>query len=128
MPVVKGNVLKISAPLRHGRTRDDVLFIDASAEGNYEKGKNQNVLRDIDIVRIVSTYEKCKTVDKYSYRASRKEIQGNDYNLNIPRYVDTFEEEELVDIDEVKKNIVDIENELAKIQSQMVKYMKELGL
>ena len=67
-------------------------------------------------------------MDKYSYRASRKEIQENDYNLNIPRYVDTFEEEELVDIDEVKKNIADIEKELAKVQSQMAKYMKELGL
>jgi type I restriction enzyme M protein len=113
---------------KKGRTRDDVLFIDASAEGNYEKGKNQNILRDIDIARIVSTYEKRKTVDKYSYRAFRKEIQENDYNLNIPRYVDTFEEEELVDIDEVKKNIADIEKELAKVQSQMAKYMKELGL
>ena len=113
---------------KKGRTRDDVLFIDASGEGNYEKGKNQNVLRDIDIARIVSTYEKRKTVDKYSYRASRKEIQDNDYNLNIPRYVDTFEEEELVDIDEVKRNIAGIEKELAKVQSQMAKYMKELGL
>ena len=114
---------------KKGRTRDDVLFIDASAEGNYEKGKNQNVLRDSDIARIVRTYEaRKKKVDKYSYRASRKEIQENDYNLNIPRYVDTFEEEELVDIDEVKKNIADIEKELAKVQSQMAKYIKELGL
>lgn len=114
---------------KKGRTHDDVLFIDASAEGNYEKGKNQNVLRDSDIARIVRTYEaRKKKIDKYSYRASRKEIQENDYNLNIPRYVDTFEEEELVDIDEVKKNIADIEKELAKVQSQMAKYMKELGL
>ena len=113
---------------KKGRTRDDVLFIDASAEGNYEKGKNQNILRDSDIARIVRTYETRKKIDKYSYRASRKEIQDNDYNLNIPRYVDTFEEEELVDIDEVKRNIAGIEKELAKVQSQMAKYMKELGL
>jgi type I restriction enzyme M protein len=113
---------------KKGRTRDDVLFIDASAEGNYEKGKNQNVLRDSDIARIVRTYETRKKIDKYSYRASRKEIQENDYNLNIPRYVDTFEEEELVDIDEVNCNIAGIEKELAKVQSQMAKYMKELGL
>ena len=113
---------------KKGRTRDDVLFIDASAEGNYEKGKNQNILRDSDIARIVRTYETRKQIDKYSYRASHKEIQENDYNLNIPRYVDTFEEEELVDIDEVKRNIVGIEKELAKVQSQMAKYMKELGL
>ena len=114
---------------KKGRTRDDVLFIDASGEGNYEKGKNQNVLRDSDIARIVSTYEARKEKeDKYSYRASRDEIRENDYNLNIPRYVDTFEEEELVDIDEVKRNIAGIEKELAKVQAQMAKYMKELGL
>ena len=106
-----------------------MLFIDASGDGNYEKGKNQNVLRDSDIARIVSTYEARKEKeDKYSYLASRDEIRENDYNLNIPRYVDTFEEEELVDIDEVKRNIADIEKELAKVQSQMAKYMKELGL
>ena len=114
---------------KKGRTRDDVLFIDASGEGNYEKGKNQNILRDSDIARIVSAYEARKEKeDKYSYRASRDEIRENDYNLNIPRYVDTFEEEELVDIDEVKRNIADIEKELAKVQAQMAKYMKELGL
>lgn len=114
---------------RKGRTRDDVLFIDASAEGNFEKGKNQNVLRDSDIARIVRTYEaRKKKVDKYSYRASRREIRENDYNLNIPRYVDTFEEEEPVDLDEVKRNIAGIEAELAEVQAQMAKYMKELGL
>ena len=60
--------------------------------------------------------------------ASRKDIADNDYNLNIPRYVDTFEEEELVDIDEVKQNIANIEAELAQVQAQMAKYLKELGL
>ena len=114
---------------KKGRTRDDVLFIDASGEGNYEKGKNQNLLRDSDIARIVSTYEAREAkVDKYSYRASRAEIRENDYNLNIPRYVDTFEEEELVDIDEVKRNIESIEAELSQVQAQMAKYMEELGL
>ena len=60
--------------------------------------------------------------------ASFDEIKENDFNLNIPRYVDTFEEEELVDIDKVQKNIADIETELAQVQAQMKKYMKELGL
>ena len=59
---------------------------------------------------------------------SRNEIRANDYNLNIPRYVDTFEEEELIDIDEVKQNIANIEAELAEVQAQMKKYMEELGL
>ena len=67
-------------------------------------------------------------MDKYSYRATRDEIRENDYNLNIPRYVDTFEEEELVDIDEVKQNIANIEAELAEVQAQMAKYLEELGL
>ena len=111
------------------RTRDDVLFIDASGDGNYERGKNQNILRDSDIARIVSTYEaREEKVDKFSYRAPRDEIRENDYNLNIPRYVDTFEEEELVDIDEVKQNIANIDAELAEVQAQMAKYLEEFGL
>ncbi|MCD7822456.1 MAG: type I restriction-modification system subunit M [Oscillospiraceae bacterium] len=114
---------------RKGRTRDDVLFIDASGEGNYEKGKNQNILRDSDIDRIVSTYEsRAENVDKYSHLASREEIRLNDYNLNIPRYVDAFEEEEIIDIDEVKRSIADIEAEITEVQAQMERYMKELGL
>ena len=113
---------------KKNRSRRDVLFIDASCEGNYEKGKNQNVLRNSDIARIVSTYEARETVDKYSYVASYDEIKDNDFNLNIPRYVDTFEEEELVDIDEVKQNIANIEAELAQVQAQMAKYLEELGL
>src|SRR5699024_4644373 len=78
---------------RKDRTRKDVLFIDASGEEHYEKGKNQNLLREQDIERIVETYEKRETIDKYSYVATLDEIKENDYNLNIPRYVDTFEEE-----------------------------------
>ena len=85
-------------------------------------------MRPCDIKKIVETYEARENVEKYSYRASRKEITDNDYNLNIPRYVDTFEEEEPVDIDEVKQNIANIEAELAQVQAQMAKYLEELGL
>lgn len=113
---------------RKGRTREDVLFIDASSEGNFEKGKNQNLLRDIDIDRIVRTYQAYETVEKYAYRALREEIRENEYNLNIPRYVDTFEEEELIDIDEVRANIANIDAELKEVQAQMDTYLKELGL
>ena len=113
---------------RKNRTRRDVLFIDASGDGYYEKGKNQNILRDSDIARIVSTYEAREATDKYSYVASFDEIKENDFNLNIPRYVDTFEEEELVDIDQVKQNIANIETELTVVQAQMQKYLEELGL
>ncbi len=113
---------------KKNRPQNDVLFIDASADGNFEKGKNQNILRDQDIKRIVDTYKARTNEDKYSYVASLEEIKENDYNLNIPRYVDTFEEEELVDIDEVKQNIANIETELAEVQAQMAKYLEELGL
>ena len=113
---------------KKNRTCRDVLFIDASGDGNFEKGKNQNILRDSDITRIVNSYQARQNEDKYSYVASFDEIKENDFNLNIPRYVDTFEEEELVDIDEVKRNIESIEAELSQVQAQMAKYMKELGL
>ncbi|MBP5092479.1 MAG: type I restriction-modification system subunit M [Abditibacteriota bacterium] len=110
------------------RRTNDVVFIDASGEGNYEKGKNQNILRDCDIEKIVAAYRERKDIDKYCHVAAREEIVENNYNLNIPRYVDTFEEEELVDIEEVKKNIADIEAELAEVQAKMKKYMEEMGV
>lgn len=115
-------------------TNNKVLFIDASGEGRYEKGKNQNILRECDVKKIVDTYVQYKTdihyedEPKFSHVATLEEIAENDYNLNIPRYVDTFEEEELIDIDEVKQNIANIEVELAEVQAQMKKYMEELGL
>lgn len=113
---------------KKNRTRRDVLFIDASGDGNYEKGKNQNILRDSDLEKIIDVYNSRENTDKYSYVASYDEIKDNDFNLNIPRYVDTFEEEELVDIDEVKAGIASIEAELAEVQAQMKKYLDELGL
>jgi type I restriction enzyme M protein len=113
---------------RKGRTRKDVLFIDASGENHYEKGKNQNKLREQDIKKIVETYEKREAIDKYSYVAAINEIKENDYNLNIPRYVDTFEEEEPVDLVAVKENIGNIKKEIQEVEAQMEKYLKELGL
>ena len=113
---------------KKNRVRKDVLFIDASSDGNFEKGKNQNILRDCDISRIAETYKSRETVEKYSYLAGKEEIEENDYNLNIPRYVDTFEEEAPVDIDEVKGEISVIENEIAEVQAKMNEYLKELGL
>ena len=95
---------------------------------HYEKGKNQNKLREQDIEKIVETYEKRETIDKYSYVATLDEIKENDYNLNIPRYVDTFEEEEPVDMEAVKENIANIKKELQEVEAQMEKYLKELGL
>ncbi|WP_411680222.1 type I restriction-modification system subunit M [Clostridium thailandense] len=113
---------------KKNRRRNDVLFIDASGEGHYEKGKNQNKLREEDLKEIERVYDSYETIDKYSYVASLEEIKENDCNLNIPRYVDTFEEEEMIDMDEVAKNITNIKLELAEVEKQMTQYLNELGL
>ena len=105
---------------------DNILFIDASNE--FEKGKNQNNLTNEQVEKIVKTYEDRETIDKYSYVASMEEIKENDYNLNIPRYVDTFEEEKPIDIEAVSKRIECIDNEIADIDSELAVYLKELGL
>ncbi|MCM3225756.1 type I restriction-modification system subunit M [Terribacillus saccharophilus] len=110
------------------RNRKDILFIDSSAAGNFKKGKNQNKLREQDIEKIVRIYDKRETVDKYSYVATIDEIEGNDYNLNIPRYVDTFEEEEEVNMVILKDKILNIKQELSEVEKQMDKYLYELGL
>jgi type I restriction enzyme M protein len=103
----------------------DVLFIDASNE--FENGKNQNRLRNEDVEKIYKTFSEWTTVDKYSHIATLEEIQENDYNLNIPRYVDTFVEEEPVDIVETQKEIVELKAKLNKVESQMEVYLKEMG-
>jgi type I restriction enzyme M protein len=113
---------------KKNRKTHNIFFIDASGEGNYEKGKNQNILRPEDIEKIVTTYHKHKVIEKYSYEATFDEIRENDFNLNIPRYVDTFEEEEEVDIKAVKAEIAGIEAELVEVQAKMAKYMEELGV
>lgn len=103
-----------------------ILFIDASRE--YENGKKQNKLRDMDIAKIVSTYKHFTKIDKYSHLATLEEIKANDYNLNIPRYVDTFEAEEEIDIKAVQQEIKRLEGELATLKTEMEGYLKELGL
>lgn len=113
---------------KKNRGTHDVLFIDASGDGNFEKGKNQNILRDCDIEKIMDTYKKREAVDKYSYVASKDEIVENDYNLNIPRYVDTFEDEAPINIDDVNIEIQKIDDEIASVQARMDAYLKELGL
>jgi type I restriction enzyme M protein len=113
---------------KKNRSRRDILFIDASNDGHYEKAKNQNNLREEDIQRIVDAYEKYEDIDKFAHVASLDEIKENEYNLNIPRYVDTFEEEEPVDMDAVKVNIANIKIELAEVEVKMEKQLEELGL
>ena len=106
--------------------RKDVLFIDASRE--FTAGKNQNTLSDENIEKIVDTYKKRGEIEKYSHVATFDEIAENDFNLNIPRYVDTFTEETPVDIPATRKRIAELTKELAKTTDEMEKYLKELGL
>jgi type I restriction enzyme M protein len=113
---------------KKNRPTRNVFFIDASGEGNYEKGKNQNILRPEDIERIVATYRNRTVIEKYSYDATFDEIKANDFNLNIPRYVDTFEEEPEVDIVAVQAEIKSIESELVTVQAQMAEFLKKLGI
>lgn len=105
---------------------DNILFIDASKE--FEKVKTQNKLREQHIHKIIETYRDRKEIEKYSHLASLQEIAENDYNLNIPRYVDTFEEEEPIDIKAVMAEIKELEAKRAELDKEIEGYLKELGL
>jgi type I restriction enzyme M protein len=107
---------------------DNIVFIDASGEGNYIKEGNQNALRDEDVNRIVNAYINRADIDKYCHVASLKEVEGNDYNLNIPRYVDTFELEERIDISAVSAELKNIELELQSTNSLISGFCKELNI
>ncbi|MFV5696921.1 type I restriction-modification system subunit M [Flavobacterium sp. ZT3R17] len=107
-------------------TPEDVLFIDASK--GFEKVKTQNMLRDEHIDKIVETYRDRTIIEKYSHKATLQEIANNDYNLNIPRYVDTFEEQEEIDIQAVMSGIKELEAKRADLDVQIEVYFKELGL
>jgi type I restriction enzyme M protein len=110
---------------RKKKQDDKVLFIDASRD--YQDGKNQNYLREQDLDRILVTVAARQSVDKYAYLASLAEIAGNDYNLNIPRYVDTFEEEKALDLTYVRAERMELKAELLRLEQQMTEYLKELG-
>lgn len=108
------------------RTTDNVLFIDASKW--FEKGKNQNRLRPSDIDKIIATYENREEVEKYSHLATHKEIEENEYNLNIPRYVDTFEPEPEIDIEAVASDIRQIDQDMVEIDKRIASFCEELGI
>lgn len=104
--------------LKKNRTKRDVLFIDASSE--FEKVKNQNKLTEENIVKIVETYKNREDVEKYAHVATFDEINENEYNLNIPRYVDTFEEEPLVDMEAIGVAIRELRKEKAKLNANLL--------
>lgn len=104
----------------------NVLFIDASKD--YEKGKNQNKLAPENVAKILHAYKERKSVPKYAHLATLDEIKSNEYNLNIPRYVESFDEEELVDLQATKEQMQSLESELLATQKEMNACLKELGV
>lgn len=109
---------------RKDRKTNDVLFIDASQ--HFEKDKKQNRLREEDIDLILETYKNRQDVDKLAHVATLEEIKDNDYNLNIPRYVDTFEEEEPIDLDDVNRQLAEVNEEIARLEKELETMLAEL--
>ena len=107
---------------------DNIVFIDASGNDHFIKKGSQNELRDEDIDAIINTYRNRETKDKYSYVADLAEIAENDYNLNIPRYVDTFEEEEPIDLDIVSSELKSLDKELQETNKEIASFCKELNI
>lgn len=105
---------------------ENILFIDAS--NDFEKVKTQNMLRDEDIEKIINTYRNRAEIEKYSKQASLQEVVSNDYNLNIPRYVDTFEAEESIDIEAVAKELKELDNTMKQTDERIATFCKELNI
>jgi type I restriction enzyme M protein len=105
---------------------DDILFIDASNE--FEKVGKQNVLRKEHIDKIIDTYSNRKTIEKFSYVSNADELIENEYNLNIPRYVDTFEEEEHVDLEAVSSELKSLESEILETDKTISDFCDELNI
>jgi len=107
--------------------RTDVLFIDASRE--FQQSKTQNKLREtIEVKKIIETYQARSSADKYAYLASVDEIRENEYNLNVLRYVDTYEKEEYVDVREIQKSMDLLEEQLVQVRGEMKKILEDLDL
>jgi type I restriction enzyme M protein len=105
---------------------EDVIFIDASQ--NYEKVKNQNILRDQDIDKIITSYRNRIVEEKYSKRATLKEIADNDYNLNIPRYVDTFEAADNIDINKLTRELVELDKQMVETNKTLAEFCQQLNI
>lgn len=105
---------------------DHILFIDASQE--FDKVKTQNLLSPNHIDKIIDCYTDRTEIDKFSHLATLEEVKGNDYNLNIPRYVDTFEAEDDIDIDAIADEIIGLESNMASVDKKIAQYCHELGI
>ena len=114
--------------LKKCRRTDDILFINASSEEHYEKGKRQNSLRPEDINKIVETYQFRREENRYSRKVYMREIKDNGYNLNISRYVNLSKEEEKIDLAEVHRQLVATEKKIESARQKHNEFLKELGL
>ena len=114
--------------LKKCRKNDKILFINASGEEHYEKGKRQNYLRDEDVKKIVETYQFRKEETRFSRLVSLQEIKENDYNLNITRYVNLSKDEEPIDLEAVTKQLKECDDKIAEAQDKLNVFLKELGL
>lgn len=114
--------------LKKCRKHEQILFINASSEEHYEKGKRQNKLRKEDVDLIVETYQNRREITRYSRPVSLSEIKENDFNLNITRYVNLSKEEEPIDLLEVNKKLVALEKEIQQARDRHNEFLKELGL
>ena len=114
--------------LKKCRKNDKILFINASSEEHYEKGKRQNFLREKDVEKIIEAYKSRATESRYAREVSLSEIKENGYNLNITRYVNLSKDEEAVDLSDVQKKLTDIEKEIIKARDLHNTFLEELGL
>lgn len=111
---------------RKKKPDETVLFIDASRD--YEEGTNQNRLGEEQLLKIFTAFDNRVSIDEYSHLATAQEIADNDFNLNIPRYVDTFEEEEQIDLMAVRAERQKLKTEMAELEVKMERYLLEVGL
>jgi type I restriction enzyme M protein len=111
---------------KNRKNDDNVLFIDAS--NHFEKGKAQNFMRNEDVERIVDAYSNRESIKKFAHVAKITEVEENDYNLNIPRYVDTFEEEEPVDLDAVASDLAELETKLHSVDADIAEFCSQLNI
>jgi type I restriction enzyme M protein len=107
-------------------TPENILFIDAS--NDFEKVKNQNVLREQDIDKIIKTYQERNVIDKYSNLATLEEVKANDYNLNIPRYVNTFEEDIEINIDAIAEKLHSVDAKMKDVDTTIASFCRELNI
>ena len=111
---------------KHRKAGDNVLFIDAS--NHFEKGTNNNVMHEEDLQRILNAVSKREFIDKYAFAATQADLAENDYNLNIPRYVDTFEDEALVDLSEVAKKLIANDKAMLETDKTIAGFCDALGI